>query len=286
MLFALLRLARPRDWIKNVFVLAPLPFALSDQGTLDPQALALGVAGFCLCNSATYALNDLRDAEADRQHPSKRTRPIAAGELSPTVALLFSLVLAAAGLALLLAADRSMAMELGAIYLGINLLYSLGAKHIALLDVFILSSGFVLRVLLGCALVQAAASDWLLLCTSSLALFLGFAKRRADVRAGLDTAHRPALAGYTPAFLDQGMAICAGIAICAYALYCHESQLLLRGRHLVTLPFVAYGVLDYLRLALTTEDSGSPVDVALRSRSSQLCALGWCAAVAWSLGLF
>ena len=117
------------------------------------------------------------------------------------------------------------------------------------LDVFLLSSGFVIRVLLGCALVSAPPSTWLLLCTTTLALFLGFAKRRADLKEGLDHHHRPSLRGYSMSFLDQAMAICAGVAILSYALYSIEAKVLLPGREMASMPFVAYGILNYLRMA-------------------------------------
>lgn len=282
---ALVRLARPADWIKNVFVLLPVPFALADGAAFEPAAFLLGLLGFCLVNSAVYTLNDLCDAAADRRHPKKRYRPIAAGEVSPKMAVGQILVLLASGTGLALAAGKTGVGALCAVYVGVNLAYSLGAKHAALLDVFLLSSGFVIRVLLGCALVSATASPWLLLCTSSLALFLGFTKRRADVLAGLDESHRPSLRGYTREFLDHAITICAGVALLAYAVYTIESDVLVESRAMASMPFVAYGILNYLRLANSGNHGGSPVEVAYTSRSIQLCGLGWILAVVWSLKL-
>ena len=172
------------------------------------------------------------------------------------------------------------------VYIVINVAYNLGAKHVALLDVFLLSSGFVIRVLLGCALMAAHPSAWLLLCTSSLALFLGFAKRRADLKGGLDHQHRPSLRGYSQSFLDQAITITAGIAALSYALYTIEAKLLLAGREMASMPFVIYGILEYLRLADVEGAGGSPVDVAYHSRTMQLCAVGWIATVTWALGLW
>jgi hypothetical protein len=154
------------------------------------------------------------------------------------------------------------------------------------LDVFLLSSGFVIRVLLGCALVAAPPSAWLLLCTSSLALFLGFAKRRADLKEGLDHQHRPSLRGYSLAFLDQAITITAGIAAVSYALYSIETKLLLPGREMASMPFVVYGILEYLRLADVENVGGSPVDVVYHSITMQVCAVGWMATVTWGLGLW
>lgn len=279
----LFRLARPTDWIKNVFVVIPVPFALAAKGHFETAAFVLGLLGFCLVNSAVYTLNDLFDAEADRLHPRKRSRPIASGQVSATAALVQIAVLFAAGMALSLLVGRVQAVVLFLVYASVNIFYSLGAKHVALLDVFLLSSGFVIRVLLGCALVDATPSPWLLLCTSSLALFLGFTKRRADLAAGLDSNHRPSLRGYTTAFLDQAITICAGVALLAYALYSIDSEVLAEGRKMASMPFVAYGILNYLRLANSENAGGSPVEIAYSSRSSQLCALGWIAAILWSL---
>ena len=192
-----------------------------------------------------------------------------------------------AGLALCSAAKIAAAPAIVLAYVIINVAYNLGAKHVALLDVFMLSSGFVIRVLLGCALVSAAASPWLLLCTSTLALFLGFAKRRADLTAELDVNHRPSLRNYSKGFLDQVVGICAGVALLAYALYCIEvKQVLLPGRELASMPFVAYGILNYLRLVYVEGAGGSPVEIAYHSLSTQICAVGWLASVTWSLGMW
>lgn len=285
----LFRLARPADWIKNVFVLIPVPFALQDKDAgahFEPVSFLLGLMGFCLVNSAVYTLNDLFDAQADRLHPHKRNRPIASGRVSPAAAAVQSAVLLALGTALCLATGTLGVAIPVLVYVAVNVAYSLGGKNVALLDVFMLSSGFVIRVILGCVLVSAAPSPWLLLCTSSLALFLGFAKRRADLLIGVDNHHRLSLHGYSEAFLDQAMAITAGVALVSYALYSIESGILEEGREMAAMPFVAYGILNYLRLARTENAGGSPVKIAYTSRSSQFCAVGWVVAVLWSLGVW
>lgn len=281
----LVRLARPWHWIKNGFVLAPVPFALAVGAKLDFSLFALGFLGFCLVNSAAYAFNDVRDAEADRHSPAKRNRPVASGAVSPAVALALAAILAVAGLALSWLTGLRAALGLSLVYLIVNLVYSLGAKNVPVLDVFLLASGFLIRVILGCALVDAVPSNWLLLCSSMLALFLAFGKRRADLAAGLTSEHRASLAGYTLTFLDSALAITAGIAMFAYALYSQESPAFVQGRELVGLPFVAFGILDYLRMAMGQGAGGSPVEMAYRSRSVQICVLGWAIATAWSLGI-
>jgi 4-hydroxybenzoate polyprenyltransferase len=281
----LIRLARPWHWIKNSFVVAPVPFALAVGAELDLPGFALGLLGFCLINSAAYAFNDVRDAEADRHSPAKRSRPVASGAVSPGLALALAAFLALAGLLLCWLAGEPAAIFLSLIYLTANLVYSLGAKKVPVLDVFLLTSGYLIRVILGCALVGAVPSNWLLLCSSMLALFLAFGKRRADLAAGLTSEHRAALAGYTMTFLDSALGITAGIAMFSYALYSQESPAFVEGRELVGLPFVAFGILDYLRVAMGQGAGGSPVEMAYRSRPLQICVLGWLIATAWSLGL-
>jgi 4-hydroxybenzoate polyprenyltransferase len=279
------RLLRPAHWLKNAFVLLPVPFALAAGARLEPATFAAGFAGFCLLASAVYAWNDVRDAQADRASRRRSRRPVASGALSPGAAT-------AAGAAALLGAAALAAAtglpRVGALfgtYLALNAAYSLGAKHVPLLDVFLVASGFVLRVLVGCALVQAPPSDWLLLCSSALALFLAFAKRRGDMLEGVGAAERPSLAGYSERFLEAAMGISAGIALLAYALYCASAAVLVPGRELAGVPFAAYGVLETLRLAFTTGAGAGPVELALGHRPLQVCGALWALATAWSLGL-
>ncbi len=285
LLVQLIKLARPWHWIKNSFVLAPVPFALAVGAELDLAVFGLGLLGFCLVNSAAYAFNDVRDAEADRHSDAKRSRPVASGAVSPGLALSVAAVLACLGLLLCWMTGIRDAVLLSLIYLAANLVYSLGAKDLPVLDAFLLASGFLIRVILGCVLVAAAPSNWLLLCTSMLALFLAFGKRRADLAAGLTSEHRASLAGYTLTFLDAALSITAGIALFAYALYSQESPAFVEGRELLGIPFVAFGILDYLRMAIGEGAGGSPVEMAYRSRSLQICVLGWLIVTAWSLGI-
>jgi len=285
---SLISLSRPRHWVKNALVLMPVPFAVASGARLEAGPFAVGLAGFCLVNSGVYALNDSLDADADRSHPDKRGRPVAAGSVSIGGARAWSLLLIVAGLALAWAARRPGVPTLFLVYLAANLLYSLRGRRIPLVDVFLLSSGYVIRVLLGCALVQARASNWLLLCTSTLALFLALAKRRADLALGLDERHRPSLSGYTPAFLDQAMVVMLAASQIAYALYCIEGGVLTRlapGREFATLPFVVFGGLEYLRLVHARGAGGSPVEVLLASPRLLLCGAGWVVAALWSVGL-
>jgi 4-hydroxybenzoate polyprenyltransferase len=283
---ALVRLARPRDWAKSVFVVLPLPFALRAGARLDPWDFALGVLAFCLTASGVYVMNDLRDAEADRAHPRKKHRPIASGAVPPAVAAPYGIALLAAGLGLGAATGHHDVPVYLAIYVATNVVYTLYGKHVPILDVFLLGSGFVLRVLVGCALVDAPPSSWLLTCSLWIALFLGFAKRRAEFARGSGAEAQPTRIGYSATFLDQAMSIAAGITLVSYGLYSQEAAVFVKGRELAGMPFVAFGLLHYLRLAHLDLVQVGPVEMAWSSRPLQICAVGWLLATLWSLGLF
>lgn len=283
MLSALLELARPKHWVKNVFVFMPVPFVIASGATLNPLSFALGVAGFCLGNSAVYAFNDAFDAERDRKHETKRLRPVASGRVRVRVAVLFSALLFSCGLILMNLTGLDEPIVILVVYGLLNVIYSWWGKHVALVDVFLLSTGFVLRVLLGCALLGVSPSSWLLLCSTGLALFLSLAKRRADLAKGLDSEHRPSLSGYSLSFLDQAMGITSAMTLMAYALYCMEATVLIPGREFATLPFVVFGVLDYLRLCHVKQAGDSPVDLLLSSPSMMVCSVGWIIATLWSV---
>lgn len=280
-----LELSRPKDWVKNVFVFMPVPFALASGAHLDVRVFLLGLLSFCCANSAVYAFNDAQDAERDKAHEKKKNRPIASGRISKRGAYFFSASLATGAIALSVLSNSQNAPIIVASYLVINLAYCLGAKNIALLDVFLLSSGFMLRVLLGCALLDVPPSNPMLLCSYALALFIALAKRRSDVLKGLDESHRPSLLGYNQAFLDHAMGITASMAVVGYALYSMESSVLLPSRKFASLPFVMFGVLDYLRLAHVNQRGGSPQDVLLGSPALILTGIGWLLAVIWSVHL-
>ena len=285
----LIRLSRPKHWIKNVFVFLPVPFALASGGQLDSIVFLAGLFSICLAASALYAVNDAQDAERDRMHEEKRYRPIAAGRISVPMAYGWAALLTGVAVGFALYTGRDQVLILLGLYLVINLAYSFGAKHVPLLDVFLLSSLYLLRVLLGCALLGVPASNWLLVCSYALALFLSLAKRRADVVTGLDAAHRPALQGYNQGFLDQAMGISASMTVIAYAMYSMDASVrgsvLIPGREFAPLPFVVFGVLDYLRMAHVDRAGGSPVNMLLTSPTLILAGVGWLGATFWSLRL-
>jgi decaprenyl-phosphate phosphoribosyltransferase len=279
------KLARPRDWLKNVFVLMPVPFALAAGGKLEPVPFLLGIAGFSLASSAVYAVNDAMDAERDRLHDQKRERPVAAGRISKGAAFAFAAALLAAGGALAALSGVHTALVVIAAYIVKDAGYNLGLKHVPLVDVFLLSTGFVLRVVLGAGLVGTAPSNWLLLVSSTLALFISLAKRRGELARGMDGNHRPALSGYTVPFLDQAMAVSAGMVLIGYALYCMDAEVLRPGREFASLPFVLFGVLEYLRLAQVRGEGASPIDLLFTSPALVVCGVGWALASLFSVGL-
>ncbi len=267
MLSALIRLLRPVQWTKNVFVLAPLVFArrLDDPDALSVALLAL--LCFCLASSAVYAFNDIRDRNEDRKHPAKRGRPVASGAVGVPLAgvLAAALALVAVGGAANLGVDFLLVLLA---YLVLNLLYSLWLKQLVILDVMSVAVGFVLRVLGGGTAIGVQVSAWLLLCTIFLALFLAFSKRRHELIL-LNTGaseQRPVLSHYSPAFLDQMINVVTASSVLAYALYSVSAEHL-EGRAarlmVYTVPFVLFGVFRYLYLIYQRPTARSPTEALL-----------------------
>jgi 4-hydroxybenzoate polyprenyltransferase len=251
----MLRLLRPHQWVKNGFVFVGVLFSdVSDDWTLRGLVL-LAAAGFCLMSSCVYILNDVFDRKADQAHPVKRKRPLASGTVGMSQAYALAFVCGAAGLTLGAMASAIVAAILLA-YLVLNLAYSAGLKHIAILDVFIIAAGFMLRIFAGTWGLNIVPSYWLLLCGLLLTVFLGFAKRRAELMAsegnGVNGAsQRAVLYDYSPALLDTMMAISAAGVIVSYCLYTVSPDTIALHRTdklIYTLPFVLYGIFRYIFL--------------------------------------
>ncbi|HEY6173425.1 MAG TPA: UbiA prenyltransferase family protein [Kofleriaceae bacterium] len=268
---ALIRTLRPRQWVKNVFVGAPLVFArhLDDPAYLARAALAM--LAFCALSGAVYAFNDVHDVEADREHPTKRLRPIAAGVLSERLALTCAAVLA--GGALIGCAALSWRLAgYAALYLVLNLAYSLRLKRIAFVDVGLIALGFLLRVLGGAAAIAVPASRWLLLCTALLASFLGLGKRGHElVWAGRTGASptRAALAGYRIEVVRIAMIALGAITVAAFVAYTLQPRTIEffgTGELVYVAPFVLLGVVRFLILSLWRESDESPTDAMLGDR--------------------
>lgn len=276
---AIVRGTRPGQWVKNVLVFAPLVFA---QQALEPRALGRTLAAFalfCLAAAAVYLVNDLLDRDQDRRHPLKRRRPIAAGELAPAAAGAAAAVLGAGALGGAALADPRLALVLGG-YLALSLAYARLLKHVVILDAMAVAAGFVLRVVAGGVAAGVALSTWLLLCTSLLALFLAFGKRRHElVLLDADAAaHRPILAEYSAYFLDQMIAVVTTSTLVCYALYTMDPavhQKLRTARLPLTIPFVLYGIFRYLYLVHRKEGGGDPAQILLADRPLLVTVLFW-----------
>ncbi len=269
-----LRLLRPAQWTKNLFVLAALVFAFGDRAqNLPPCALASALGAmlcFCAVSSGVYIFNDLRDAELDRAHPTKRFRPIAAGQVSRAVAVVSGLLLLGAGLGGAAVIRRELLLVI-ATYLVIQFFYTGWLKRIGLVDVFIIATGFVLRALAGAVAIPVTISPWLLLCTFLIALFLALCKRRHELLAVEDAAAntRPSLGRYDARVLDNLISMSAGATLVSYAIYTlwPETIAKFETTHLgFTIPFVAFGLFRYMDLAYRLEVGGQPERVLLDDR--------------------
>ncbi|MEX0814311.1 MAG: decaprenyl-phosphate phosphoribosyltransferase [Dongiaceae bacterium] len=277
------QLLRPQQWVKNAFVAAPLFFTPAAMSPGAAVKVLAGVAGFCAVSSGVYVLNDYLDRAADRRHPHKRDRPLAAGSVDARAALGLMGGLAVGGLAGagLLSAGFTLIV---AAYLALNVAYSAGLKRLAIIDVMSVALGFVLRVYAGGALIGVEPTVWIVACTMLLALFIALAKRRDDVVKGLDEEHRESLAGYSRRFLDTSLAVVLSALLVSYLLYTTQPENMARlgtDRLYLTVPFVIAGVLRYLQITLVEERSGAPTTVMLTDRFLLVTVFGWVAAFAW-----
>ncbi|HEY9076921.1 MAG TPA: decaprenyl-phosphate phosphoribosyltransferase [Anaerolineaceae bacterium] len=272
MLKAIIKTMRPKQWTKNVFLLAAIIF---DRQLFNLGALLhtiLGLTLFCLISSVVYIINDIVDAEADRQHPTKRNRPIPSGKLPVPIAISVVVVLLIAIFPIAYWISPPFTAILAA-YFVINLLYSFWLKHIPIIDILIIASGFVLRVGAGVTLIDVQRfSPWLYVAMTLLALYMGFGKRRAELvlLAGEAYSHRKVLDGYTIPFLDQLIIIVSSTTIVAYSLYTFSAENL-PGNHLtmLTIPFVLYAIFRYLYLIQVKKEVGAPDELVLTDRPLQ-----------------
>lgn len=280
----LFRLLRVKQWTKNVFVLAAFVFTKGWERPPAVQGVLAAFVAMTLASIAMYLVNDLRDREADRAHPTKRERPIASGRVGVPVAMAFFAAALVGSLAVaVLASPRegfsrySLAIVVLA-YMALQVAYNLVLKRTPVADVATIATGFVLRVVAGAVAIGAPLSGWILLCTGFLALLLGFGKRRHEFNlAGHDLAStRPALAGYTAASLDALLTMAGACAAISYGVYSIESPTARQYPGLVlTTPFVVYGVLRYLALAMAGDEGGEPESLVLKDVQLIVCFLGF-----------
>lgn len=276
-----IRLLRPLQWSKNIFVFLPLFFAhgINDLSRLWPCIVAFILMS--LASSSIYILNDICDVNYDRKHPEKCNRPIASGRVSVTRAIILYLLLILSLVAItwLLLPLPAVAWSV-AIYLVLNHLYSFKLKHIAILDVMIVASGFVIRVLMGAFATNVIPSHWIIVMTFLLALFLVLAKRRDDVLKyeKSSTTTRRNVTAYNRNFLDHAITLVAAITLVSYLMYTVDDEIVLRldcQYVYSTAIFVLAGILRYLQIIFVEERSSSPTRIIIYDRFIQLCVIGW-----------
>lgn len=270
---------RPAQWVKNVFIFAGLLFS---RNLFNPMALlevCAGFAFFSLTASGIYIFNDILDMENDKRHPEKCKRPLASGELAVSTAYITVSVLVGFSLFAAVFLNRVFFLILVA-YVIMNVAYSLRLKQVVILDVMCIAFGFVFRVLAGTALAGVMPSDWLLICTITISLFLGFSKRRSEVALmeGESSKHRKVLAHYSLPFLDQMISVATACTVMSYALYTVSPETVARfgTRNLIfTIPFVLYGIYRYLYVIHEKNEGGNPTSVVLTDRPLMLNGFLW-----------
>lgn len=278
-LFASIRLLRPAQWVKNVFVLAALVFGVRPTAPGAANALvhaleALGI--FCMLSSSVYAFNDLMDYKEDALHPTKRNRPVASGAVSPVLAGVIAIALASFGCFAALQMPRGFALT-AVSYLLLNLFYSLAGKHMVLLDVIIIAIGFVLRALAGAQAINVPVSAWLIVCTFTLCLFLGFGKRRCELavlEAGGAAKHRATLSSYTLEILTQLLSVSGAMAVITFLLYTLDGSNPTPRTLIFTTPLVFFAIFRYA-LVITRGQLTGPTDVLIRDRPFLVTAVLW-----------
>lgn len=263
---ALIASARPKQWTKNLIIFGPLVFAHDLlAGNLLVRAL-LAFAAFCLASSCIYVLNDLFDVMSDREHPTKRFRPIASGQVTFGQAIAWAVVLGLAALALG-ALINPYVVAAAVAYLVLNVAYSTSLKHMVIIDVFCIAAGFILRAVAGALAIDVIISPWLYLCTLLLALFLGLSKRQNELLILQSSAasHRRILDEYSSEMLEQMTSVVTACTIMAYALYTFSAESLPANHSMMlTIPFVLYGIFRYQYLVHKKSLGGAPELVLLR----------------------
>jgi 4-hydroxybenzoate polyprenyltransferase len=282
MLKALFKTMRPKQWAKNVFLLAAIVF---DRKLTNPDAIQhtlIGVIAFSLIASVVYIINDIADVEADRQHPTKRKRPIAAGKLSIPAAWVSAIVLLLIAFPVAIWASPNFAL-ITLLYLILNLIYSKWLKHVVLLDILLLASLYVIRVAAGVALIDVVRfSPWIYIFTTFLALLMGTGKRRAELSEIADGPNdqRRVLDGYTLSFLDQLITLASGMTIITYSLYTFSAPNLPENyAMMLTIPFLMYGIFRYQYMLQVKGTGSAPEELVLSDRPLQIAIALWGLAV-------
>ncbi len=277
-----IRLIRPAQYFKNLFIFAPLFFGQKIGDLELLSAACLSFISFSLTASAVYVFNDYCDVDEDKRHPVKKMRPLASGSISKTGALAVIPILLVTGLSISFFISRAM-FTIFIVYLALNIAYTLKLKHIAIIDVFIIATGFVIRLFVGSAATNIELSMWIIIMTFLLALFLALAKRRDDLVVSIADGEkaRTVVDGYNLDILNLSMSIMASVTIVSYIMYTvlphdkytHDSKLYF------SVVFVMFGIMRYLQITLVEKKSGSPTEVLLKDRFIQLAIIGWVVAI-------
>jgi len=286
-LSSIIKLMRPYQYVKNLFIFLPLFFALQITNIDLLTNAFIAFVAFSLSASAIYALNDYYDIEEDKQHPKKKNRPLAFGAISKSQAVIIMIVLASVGFSLMATLSLNAVIILTS-YVAINIAYSFYLKHIAILDVTIIAIGFVLRLFVGSSVTGIQLSMWIVIMTFLLALFMALAKRRDDVFIFLETGKkmRKVVDGYNLQFLDTAMAIMAAVVIVAYTIYTTSVEVVERfhSQYLyLTALFVILGIMRYLQIVFVYLDSGSPARIVLKDHFIQTTIAAWIISFTWIL---
>lgn len=276
-----IKLLRPKQWIKNGFVFAPLFFS-GEFTHVESWHLAIQAALAFLCASClVYIVNDIKDVAEDREHPKKQNRPIASGRIKPKQAALLAVAFALASWALLAPLPKACAV-IGVAYVVLNGFYTFYLKRIAIIDVFFIASCYVLRVLMGCYALQVEVSSWIILTTFLLALFLGFGKRYHEVGLEEYVKHKPNLQHYSRSLLDRLVIICGGAALMAYAIYATEvANRIDRVEMSYTTAFVAFGLFRYLQAMYVYGKGGEPETIILSDKLQLANVAAWLFVTLW-----
>ncbi len=270
---------RPQQWIKNLFIFAPLIFSqnILNLSLLLKTSAAFGL--FCLISGSCYILNDLQDIEEDKRHPLKAMRPLASGRLTKKIAVVFIIVIALSSSILAFLLGRYFFYILLA-YFFMQVAYSVRLKHVVILDVFIVAAGFFLRVIAGGLVIDVYISPWLLICTFLLALFLALGKRRHEIvilDKGAEN-HRPILGEYSPYLLDQMIAVVTASIVVSYCLYTISVETVTKfgtKKLVYTVPFVLYGIFRYLYLIHQKAEGGSPEMLIIKDKPLLIAIFLW-----------
>ncbi|MES2110177.1 MAG: decaprenyl-phosphate phosphoribosyltransferase [Bacteroidota bacterium] len=280
-----IKLLRPKDWAKNLFLFVPSFFAKHIFTATNTLLLLAGFVAFCCIASSIYIINDYRDIEDDRKHPTKCKRPLASGKVKPShaIAICIALIIIGSGFGYIANPGLGFLLVLGA-YFCLNLAYSFGLKNIAILDMLILSAGFVFRVKGGAIITHTDTTEWMIIMTYLLAMFMALGKRRDDLllKESSGTEMRKSVKGYTMEYLNLMLGLFSAIIIVAYISYTQSPKTINRlgtYRLYYSSVFVIAGIMRYMQIVFVNKNAGSPTDILYRDRFIQITILLWIASV-------